>query len=101
MEIVDDRQIEVPGGRFVIASARDLKGDLLVDRLRMVFADDTPPEDAVRHLKRGARLRVYGLPRINLEEISRRVRGSRADPSLLTKSLPYEIIIQGVYEEAK
>ena len=45
MEIVDDRQTEVPGGRFVIASARDLKGDLLVERLRMVFADDTPPED--------------------------------------------------------
>ena len=101
MEIVDNRQIEVPGGRFVIASARDLKGDPLVGRLRMVFADDTPPEDAVRHLKRGDRLRVYGLPRINLEEISRRVRGSRADPALLTKPLPYEIIIQGVYEEAK
>ncbi len=28
MEIADERQIEVPGGRFVIASARDLKGEL-------------------------------------------------------------------------
>ncbi len=101
MEIVDGRQDEVPGGRFVIAAVRDLKGDLLVERLRMVFADDTPPERAVRRLKRGDRLRVYGLPRINLEEISRRVRGSRTDPALLTQPLPYEIIIQGVYEEDK
>lgn len=97
MEIVETRQVEVEGGRFVIASARDLKGDLLVGRLRLVFADDTPPETAVRHLKRGDRLRVYGLPRIDLAEVWRRVKASRKDPSVLTKPLPYEIIIQGVY----
>lgn len=97
MEIVETRQVEVEGGRFVIAAARDLQGDLLVGRLRMVFADDTPPETAVRHLKRGDRLRVYGLPRIDLAEIWRRVKVSRRDPSVLTKPLPYEIIIQGVF----
>jgi len=101
MEIADDRQIEVPGGRFVIASARDLKGDLLVKRLRMVFVKDTPPERAVRLLKRGNRLHVYGLPRVDFAEVSRRVRGSKKDPALLVKPLPYEIIIQGVYKDAK
>lgn len=101
MEISEDRQIEVPGGRFVIASARDVNGDLLVKRLRMVFAKDTPPEKAVRLLKRGARLHVYGLPRMDFAEVSRRVRGSRTDPTLLTKPLPYEIIIQGVYKDEK
>ncbi|MCX6567500.1 MAG: hypothetical protein NT147_00415 [Candidatus Aminicenantes bacterium] len=101
MEITDARQIVVPGGRFVIASAMDLKGDLLVKRLRMVFASGTPPEKAVKFLKRGDRLHVYGLPRMDFAEVSRRVRGSRTDPTLLTKPLPYEIIIQGVYKDEK
>jgi hypothetical protein len=101
MEITDARQIVAPGGRFVIASAMDMKGKLLVKRLRMVFASGTPPEKAVRLLKRGDRLHVYGLPRMDFAEVSRRVRGSRTDPTLLTKPLPYEIIIQGVYKDAK
>ncbi|MGA2533596.1 MAG: hypothetical protein ABSG19_11240 [Candidatus Aminicenantales bacterium] len=101
MEITDGRQIVVPGGRFVIASARDLKGNLLVERLRIVFATDTPPERAVRLLKRGDRLHVFGLPRVDFAEISRRVRGSQKDPALLVKPLPYEIIIQGVYKDKK
>jgi hypothetical protein len=101
MEISDERQIVVPGGRFVIASARDMKGDLLVKRLRMVFASGTPPEKAVKLLKRGDRLHVYGLPRVDFAEVSRRMRGSHKDPALLVKPLPYEIIIQGVYKDAK
>ena len=101
MEIAEDRQIEVPGGRFVIASARDLKGNLLVKRLRMVFAKDTPPERAVRLLKRGGRLHVYGLPRVDFSEVARRMKGSKKDPALLVKPLPYEIIIQGIYKDAK
>ena len=84
-----------------MASARDLKGNMLVERLRMVFARDTPPEKAVRRLKRGDRLHVCGLPRVDFSEISRRVRNSKRDLSLLAKSLPYEIIIVGVYKDAK
>jgi hypothetical protein len=101
MEIADNRQIEAPGGRFVIASARDLNGALLVERLRMVFAKGTPPERAVKLLKRGARLHVYGLPRVDFAEVSRRVRSSQTNPALLVKPLPYEIIILGVYKDAK
>ncbi len=101
MEIADGRQIEAPGGRFVIASARDLKGNLIVQRLRMVFAKGTPPEKKVRLLKREDRLHVYGLPRVDFAEVSRRVRSSQTDPALLVKPLPYEIIIQGVYKDAK
>jgi hypothetical protein len=101
MEITDGRQIVVPGGRFVIASARDLKGNLLVERLRIVFATGTPPERAVRLLKRGDRLHVFGLPRVDFAEISRRATGSKTNPALLVKPLPYEIIIQGVYKDKK
>jgi hypothetical protein len=51
----------------------------------------------IRVLKRGDRLHVFGIPRLDLAEISRRVRASGANPALLTGSLPYEIIIIGVY----
>jgi hypothetical protein len=101
MEIIDGRQIVAPGGRFVIASARDLKGNLLVERLRIVFATGTPPERAVRLLKRGDRLHVFGLPRVDFAEVWRRVKSSPTNPALLVKSLPYEIIIQGVYKDPK
>jgi hypothetical protein len=100
MEIAEGRQIAVPGGRFVIASARDLKGILLVKRLRLVFAKDSPPERAVRLLKRGDRLHVFGIPRVDFNEVSRRVKASPADPAQLVRSLPYEIIILGVYKDA-
>jgi len=101
MEITEDRQVVVPGGRFVIAAVRDLKGELLVGRVRMVFAKGTAPERAVRPLRRGDRLHVFGLPRLDCSEISRRVKGAPTDPALLVKPLPYEIIIQGVYPNAR
>ena len=101
MEITDDQPLVVADGRFVIAAARDLDGGLLVERLRMVFVRGTPPERAVSLLKRGDRLHVYGMPRLDLAELSRRVRDSGTNPALLTGSLPYEIIILGVYANEK
>jgi hypothetical protein len=97
MELTNDQQRKVDDGRFVDASVRDLKGDLIVDHIRMVFAAGTPPEMAVRGLKRGDRLHVYGMPRLDFAEISRRVKGSEKNPALLTGTVPYEIIIVGMY----
>jgi hypothetical protein len=97
MKIVDDPQLVVADGRFVFASARDMDGKLLVERLRMVFAKGTPPERAVKPLKGGDSLRVFGIPRLDFSEISRRVRGYPTNPALLTQPLPYEIVILGVY----
>jgi hypothetical protein len=97
MKIANTPQLVVADGRFVTASARDLDGNLLVEGLRMVFAKGTPPERAVRPLKRGDTLHVCGIPRLDFAEVSRRVTDSRANPALLTRSLPYEIVIIGVY----
>jgi hypothetical protein len=97
MTIGDPPQVAVTDGRFVIASARSLDGTVLVERLRMVFAKGTPPERAVRPLKRGDHLHVYGIPRLDFSEISRRVSNYRMNPALLTLTLPYEIVILGVY----
>ena len=101
MELADDRQLVVADGRFVIASARDLDGGLLVEHLRMVFVKGTAPERTVRLLKGGDRLHVFGIPRLDFTEISRRVRESGTNPALLTGTLPYEIIVIGVYTNGK
>jgi hypothetical protein len=95
MEIADDHQAAVDDGRFVTADVRDLKGNLLVKGLRMVFMKDTPPEKAVKNLRRGDRLHVYGIPRVDFAEISRRIENYRAHPELRAAKLPYEIIIIG------
>jgi hypothetical protein len=97
MTITNDAPFVVADGRFVIAAAKDLEGNLLVPRLRMVFARGTPPEQAVRLLKPGESLHVCGIPRLDLAEISRRVRDHQTNPALLTQGLPYEIVILGVY----
>jgi len=97
MKLTGDPQHVVEDGRFVMASALDLHGKVLVERLRMVFARDTPPELAVRQLKGGEQLHVYGIPRLDFAEIARRVKDSRANPALLKQPLPYEIVILGVY----
>ena len=101
MELADEPQLVVADGRFVTASARELDGTLLVQRLRMVFVKGTDPERAVRLLKRGNQLHVYGIPRLDFAELSRRVKGSGTNPALLTGALPYEIIILGVYPKEK
>ena len=101
MEVVDDRQLVVADGRFVIASAMDMDGGLLVKHLRMVFVKGTAPERAVSVLKRGGRLHVFGIPRLDFVEISRRARDSAKNPALLTGALPYEIIILGIYPNEK
>ena len=95
MEVAAEPQQVVADGRFVIASAHDLKGNVVVKRLRTVFARDSPPDRAVRMLKPGQRLHVFGIPRVDFAEISRRMQNPTA--AELAKSLPYEIVILGVF----
>ncbi|MEJ2697926.1 MAG: hypothetical protein P8013_14935 [Candidatus Sulfobium sp.] len=97
MEMIDDHQTVTGDGRFVTAAVRDLDGKLLVHRLRMVFMKDTPPERVVKNLKRGDRLHVYGIPRVSFNEISRRIAEYHENPGLLTRNLPYEVIIIGFF----
>ncbi|HEV8613727.1 MAG TPA: hypothetical protein VGQ73_09450 [Gemmatimonadales bacterium] len=101
MQLSDGPQLVADGGRFVTASALDLDGNLLVDSLRMVLVKDSPPERAVRALKPGARLEVWGLPRVSFAEISRRIGAAPTNPAELKGKLPYEIIVLGMYQEGK
>ncbi len=98
MEVADERQRVTADARFVTASLLDTDGSVLGRGRRMVFVRDTAPERAVRGLGRGARLHVYGMPRIDLSEIHRRLEESWRQPSLLDEHLPYEVVILGVFK---
>ena len=97
MEITGTRQEIVEGGRFVTASALDTEGNLLVEGLRMVFIKGSAPERAVSRLRRGDRLHVYGLPRVNFAEVSRRMQVVGESRAFVEGPLPYEIVILGVF----
>lgn len=101
MEITGASQLVVADGRFVTANALDSDGELLVEGLRMVFVGGSSAERAVRNLTRGARLHVWGLPRLNFAELSRRATESRNNPALLEGPMPYEIIVLGIYPDEK
>jgi hypothetical protein len=101
MEIADDQPQVVADGRFVMASALDMKGAVVAEHVRMVFAKGTAPERAVRRLRKGARLHVFGMPRVSFAEVLKRVRDSAKDPSQLTRTVPYELVIIGVFTDGK
>lgn len=86
----------VEDGRFVTASVLDLSGKELVRGIRMIFVKGTAPEMAVKKLKKGERLHVEGIPRINLARVSELALKQPLNTTLDVK-LPYEIIIMGVY----
>jgi hypothetical protein len=99
MELNEDKQTESEDGRFVMASVLDTQEDLLVRNRRMVLVKDTEPEKAVRNLKKGDKLHVLGIPRIDLALVSWRAKNAKSRPDVLSWSLPYEIIIVGVYND--
>ncbi len=89
----------VADGTLAMASILDLGGELLVRNRRMVFVAGTPPNDVANNLKKGDCLHVLGIPRIDLALVSWRAKNATKRPGVLTWSLPYEMIVVGVYED--
>jgi hypothetical protein len=84
-------------GRMVLAKVFDAEGNIAAKTLvRMVFVPGTPPAEKAKTLKKGDRLHVLGIPRVNLERISFLV--SQNGNNSITTSLPYEMIIVAVLE---
>jgi hypothetical protein len=88
-------------GSFVNAAVLNLAGNRLVESVRMVVLKGSPCERALGELRRGQRLRVFGLPRIDLSAVAWRAQHSKDDPTLLELTLPYEIILVGVYKDRR
>jgi hypothetical protein len=87
-------QFEVPDGRFVMCQLHDVDGELVARRRRVAFVKGTEPELKVKSLGSDGRLRVIGIPRINLRLVQWRLEHQN-DPQLehpLDWSLPYEIV---------
>ncbi|HXO25970.1 MAG TPA: hypothetical protein VOA80_01370 [Thermoanaerobaculia bacterium] len=99
MEATGEPPLEVSDGRFMTAAVRDLKGDQVLARRRMVLVKGSAPELAARRLKAGERLHVWGIPRVDFAEISRRAAAAATHPAALQLSLPYEIIVVGLFED--
>lgn len=92
---------QLKDGFEAFCKVRDLEGELLVHNRRLVFAEGTEPADRVKDLKKGKRLHVLGLPRIDLALVDWRVKHAD-DPKWkeenpLAWNLPYEIIVVAVF----
>lgn len=100
IELSED-PVELSDGRAVICQVRDKEGELLVRNRRMVFIADTEPEKALKEAKKGTRLHVLGIPRIDLALVAWRVAHAKdekwKDREPLRWNLPYEMIIAAVY----
>lgn len=98
MELIDT-PLWVDDGAFAFASVRDLDGELIIRKRRMVFLKDTPPYRSLQAAAIGDRLHVLGIPRISLSLVSWRAEHAATVPDALTWNLPYEIMVAGVYRE--
>jgi len=89
----------VTGGHMVMASIDNLEGELLVRNRRMVFVEGTEPAAALQNIGVGGCLHVLGIPRLNLSLVSWRAKHAHDRPDALVWSLPYEMIVVGVYPD--
>jgi hypothetical protein len=88
----------VQDGEFVSAAIYSDEEELLVHDRRIGFVAGTAPDDKQKTLKVGECMRALGIPRVDLALVSYRLRNG--SPDVLRWSLPYEIIVVGVYDDA-
>jgi hypothetical protein len=95
----EDPAHELPDGITVFADVKEVDGETLVRKRRMVFVAGTRPEQAVRALKKDECMLVLGMPRLNLALVSWRAGESTTNPDVLAWNLPYEMVIVGDYRD--
>ena len=92
---------EVSDGFIVLANVFKAGGSDEEDPLteqprRMIFVKGSPPGDAIATMKKGDRLHVLGIPRVNLNEVLAIADGLPGHDEYAFGGLPYEIIIVAV-----
>lgn len=82
------------GNTSVFCSVPGTEEDVpIAGKVRCIFINGSPPQLKLAQLHAGDELRVVGVPRINLALLRYRVDHADGDPSLLTRSIPYKMII--------
>ena len=89
----------VEDGLTVFADVKEVDGETIVRKRRMVFVAGTKPETNVRKLTEGQCMLLLGMPRLNLSLVSFRAREGANDPNVLSWNLPYEVVIVGDYQD--
>lgn len=80
------------------ANAKANDDPVVEESRRMVFVKGTPPGDAVKDLKKGDKLHVLGIPRVNLNMVYAIASGLQGDEEY-SESLPYEMIIVAILKD--
>lgn len=93
IEILDAVQFVTEDGRFIFCRAKDNEGNIICSKMRMVFPKDSNAEKRVRDLGKGDMMYVLGIPRINLDLISYRIKHSVDKSYMLGWNLPIEMIV--------
>ena len=80
------------------ANAKKNDDPVVEESRRMVFVKGSKPADAVKDLKKGDKLHVLGIPRVNLNEVFAIADGLQGDEEY-SDALPYEMIIVAVLKD--
>jgi hypothetical protein len=96
LEVAEEPQ-QLEDGWVVLGRALDLQGNKLTEKRRMLFVKGTPPADKLKGLRVGTRIRVIGMPRIDLAAVSADSSRPRAEADAPDTKLPYEIVIVGAF----
>ncbi len=89
---------DVGDGYIVFAKVYDVGSPdepVVEDNRRMIFVKGSPPADAVKNLKKGDKLHVVGIPRVNLNQVFAIASNLNGDEEY-SDVLPYEMIVVAV-----
>jgi hypothetical protein len=80
------------------ANAKANDEPVIEESRRMIFVKGSAPADAVKDLKKGNKLHVLGIPRVNLNLVYAIASGLQGDEEY-SESLPYEMIIVAILKD--
>ena len=80
------------------ANAKTNDDPVVEESRRMVFVKGTKPADAVKDLKKGDKLHVLGIPRVNLNLVYAIASSLQGDEEY-SEGLPYEMIIVAILKD--
>lgn len=94
---------DIGDGYIVLANIYNAKAKASDDPVveesrRMVFVKGSKPADAVKDLKKGAKLHVLGIPRVNLNQVFAIASGLQGGEEY-SDVLPYEMIIVAILKD--